>query len=151
MTHLYDESARGFRGSQGAHSEYFGLPVSGRQLQEPPPVDPSCYSSTNAQAVSLLLDAAWRLARPDLTKVALRVLEVIDRSAQDGSLSHVFDEYGPSAEPAFLTDWAYLLTALVDAHKYTGQGSYLDRAVTVASELLDRFFDESNGGFLTSN
>ena len=147
ITHLYDESAPGFRGSQGAHSEYFGLPVSDRRSQAPPPVDPSCYSSTNAQAVSLLLDAAWRLAQPYLTEVALRVLEVIDSSARNGALSHVFDESGPSGGPAFLTDWAYLLIGLVDAHKYTGQGTYLDRAITVASELLDRFFDESHGGF----
>ena len=97
--------------------------------------------------MSLLLDAAWRLARPELTDVALRVLEVVDSFARHGGLSHVFDESGPSSGPAFLTDWAYLLIALVDAHKYTGQGSYLDRAVTVTSELLDRFFDESNGGF----
>ena len=147
VTHLYDESAQGFRGSQGAHSEYFGLPLSRRQDQASPPVDPSCYSSTNAQVVSLLLDAAWRLARPELTDTALRVLEVVDSSARDGTLSHVFDESGPSGGVSFLTDWAYLLIALVDAHKYTGQGKYLDRAVTVASELLDRFFDESHGGF----
>ena len=147
MTHLYDESAQGFLGSQGAHSEYFGLPFSARQSQAPPPVDPSCYTNTNAQAVSLLLDAAWRLARPELTDTALRVLEVVDSFARDGDLSHVFDESGPSGGPAFLIDWAYLLIALVDAHKYTGQGSYLDRAVTVASEMLDRFFDESHGGF----
>ena len=147
MTYLYDESAAGFHGSQGAHSEYFRLSVSERPLQTLPPVDPSCYGSTNAQAVSLLLDAAWRLAQPDLTKTALRVLEAIDSAARNGELSHVFDEFGPNDGPAFLTDWAYLLTALVDAHKYTGQGSYLDRAVTVASEMLDRFFDESNGGF----
>ena len=147
MTHLHDESAVGFRGSQGAHSEYFRLPVSERRRQAPPPVDPSCYSSTNAQAVSLLLDAAWRLGQPDLTKTALRVLEVIDSFARNSELDHVFDECGATGGPAFLTDWAYLLIALVDAHKYTGQGNYLDRAITVASEMLDRFFDESNGGF----
>jgi uncharacterized protein YyaL (SSP411 family) len=147
MEKLYDESVPGFRGSQGAHSEYFGLLLSARQRQAPPPIDPSCYSSTNAQAVSLLLDAAWRLMRPALTETALRVLDLIDSAAQGGKLSHVFNESGPSGEPAFLTDWAYLLIALVDAHKYTGQESYLDRAITVASELLDRFFDESHGGF----
>jgi uncharacterized protein YyaL (SSP411 family) len=147
MEQLYDESVPGFRGSQGAHSEYFGLPLSARQRLSQPPIDPSCYSSTNAQAVSLLLDAAWRLMRPALTETALRVLDLIDSAAQGGKLSHVFNKSGPSDEPAFLTDWAYLLIALVDAHKYTGQASYLDRAITVASELLDRFFDESHGGF----
>ena len=48
---------------------------------------------------------------------------------------------------SFLMDWAALLIALTDAHGYTGQGHYLDRAKSVAAELLDRFYDETGGGF----
>ena len=144
---LYAETVPGFRGSQGAHSEYFGLSLSDRQGRQPPPVDPSCYSHTNAQAVSLFLDVAWRLSRPELTEIALAVLDTIDSMARTGGLSHVYDDTGAHETPGFLIDWACLLSALVDAHGYTGRGSYLERAKSVASELLERFFDQADGGF----
>ncbi|MCH8280189.1 MAG: thioredoxin domain-containing protein [Chloroflexi bacterium] len=144
---LYDPEIPGFHGSQGAHSEYFSLPLSGRRDQEPPAVDQYCYTSSNAQAVSLCLHAAWRLARTDLTDVALAVLDHIDQGAESGNLSHVYDGTGPGHEPTFLVDWAHLLVALVDAHACTGRQHYLDRAKAVVRELVDRFFDETNGAF----
>ena len=147
MTSLFDQEIPGFRGSQGAHSDYFSLPVSSRMEQDGPAVDPSCYSHSNAQAVSLLLNAAWQLGRPDLTETALAVLDHLDSAAQAGQLSHVYDRSGAGDGLSVLMDWAGLLIALADAHGYTGRGHYLDRAKSVAAELLDRFFDETGGGF----
>ncbi len=147
LRNLYDDAAHGFRGSQGANSEYFSLPVRERQLQAPPPVDPSCYVNSNAATVCVLLDSSWRLQRPELLDTALEVLDNMDAAAEAGSLSHVYDGGGPATSPAFLGDWANLLTALIDAHAYTRRPRYLERAGTVAVELLDRFFDHQNGGF----
>ena len=150
LTNLFDDNIPGFRGNQGAHSEYFGLPLSARRDREAPPVDQYCYTDGNARAVSLLLEAAWRLGRPDLTETALRLLDNIDGMAQSGNLSHVFggntlDTFGEA--PAFLTDWAQLLSALMDAHAYVSVPTYLDRAKLVATQLIDRFFDDEHGGF----
>jgi uncharacterized protein YyaL (SSP411 family) len=147
LNSLLDSSGIGFRGSQGAHSEYFGLPLSSRQTQPPPPVDPSCYSDTNGLAVSCLLDASYKLARPELKDTALQVLKRLDSFAQSGSVSHVYSDKGMSQVPGFLCDWAYLLNALLAAHGHTAQEVYLTRAKSVAAEMVDRFFDEQNGGF----
>ena len=65
---LYDPVARGIRGSQGAHSDYFGKPAARRAAESPPAVDPCCYASLTAQAVSLLLAAAWQLGRPEVRR-----------------------------------------------------------------------------------
>ncbi|PKB82810.1 MAG: hypothetical protein BZY88_03635 [SAR202 cluster bacterium Io17-Chloro-G9] len=147
MEHLFDANVPGFRGSQGSHSDYFTLTLENR-LQEPrPPVDPSCFTSANAQAVSLLLDVSWRLGRPGLGQTALSVLAVIDKLAQAGKLSHV---YGPGAsgeEPAFLIDWVHLLNANLSAHAFTVQESYLERAKALATQMIDEFFDQDKGGF----
>ncbi len=147
LDQLYDDKAHGFRGSQGSNSDYFALPISERQARAAPPVDPSCYVNSNAMAVSLLLDAAWRLQKPALLDTALSVLDLLDAAAETGCLSHVYDANGPESSPSFLTDWANLLIALIDAHAYTRRPRYLERARTVAVELLDRFFDHQNGGF----
>ena len=67
--------------------------------------------------------------------------------AQAGKLSHVYDATGAGDELSFLMDWAGLLIALTDAHGYTGREHYLDRVKSVVTELLDRFYDETGGGF----
>ena len=150
LRYLHDEESGGFRGSQGAHSDYFGLPRASRLGQTVPPVDPYCYASWSSQAVSLLLEASWKLPRPDLVTVALGVLETVDGMAQQGNLAHTYTSAGPEQEASreLLTDWASLLNALLDAHDYASdRGTYLERARDVAGQLLERFFDQSHGGF----
>ena len=151
---LYDPAAGGFRGSQGAHSEYFELDAGARRLAGSPSRDPFCYTSAGALAVTVLLDASWKLGRSDLAEAALAVLHRIDSMARSGNSSHVYDIDGPGDAPSLMVDWAWLLTALLQAHA-TGQpfGSaedaqgFLDRAVAVAATLVDRYFDEAGGGF----
>jgi hypothetical protein len=144
---LLDDAVPAFHGSQGAHSEYFSLPLAERRGRPAPPADPFCYVDSNTQAVCLLLDAAWKLGRPELKDLALRVLARVDGPAQTGQLSHVYTESGPSQEPAFLSDWAHLLDALLAAHSHTSDGQYLRRAEAVARVLTDRYFDHQKGGF----
>lgn len=150
MDNLYDNDAGGFRGSQGAHSDYFGLPLESRSGQTSPPIDPFCYTSWSAQAVSLLLTAAWKLQRPELRVTALDALEKLDAMAQTGRLSHIYNSSGPAepAETQLLTDWVYLLNALMDAASYASDGErYLARANAAASVLMAEFHDASSGGF----
>ncbi len=147
LNHLFDESRSLFHGSQGAHSQYFGLPLSSRQDHPAPAVDPSCYVSSNALAVSLLLDASWTLGRPKLQALALDVLGALDAEAQKGQLSHVYGSAQSEGVPGFLGDWAQMLKALLAAHSHTGLERYLERVKNVALDMVDRFFDQSDGGF----
>lgn len=153
LTTLYCEKAGGFRGSQGAHSDYFALPPQDRQLQEPPPVDDWNYAAGSLQAVSLLLAAAWKLPRPELTGPALRVLDNLAARAAAGNLPHAFDAAGqPSPQlpesGGLLADRAALLNALVDAYHCCPQRpEYRQQAVEVAAELERRFYDSVRGAF----
>ena len=61
---LLDRGAGGFRGSQGAHSDYFNLPVDVRSVSAAPEPDPFCYTGWTCQAISLLLEASWKLPAP---------------------------------------------------------------------------------------
>ncbi|MDE2844388.1 MAG: DUF255 domain-containing protein, partial [Chloroflexota bacterium] len=70
---LLDREAGGFRGSQGAHSDYFGMPEEARKLSVPPVPDRFVYTSWTCQAVSLMLEASWKLPRPELSTVALEL------------------------------------------------------------------------------
>ncbi len=147
LNNLLDDGAPLLRGSQGAHSDYFALTLDARQAQPAPPVDPSAYAASNALAVSLFLEASYTLDRPRLRQHGLDLLTVLDRAVQDGRFSHVFDPTASGQGPAFLADWASLLDALVIAHGSTGDQAYLQRAKSVAVEIVDRFADQANGGF----
>jgi uncharacterized protein YyaL (SSP411 family) len=147
LEQLYDPSVPGFRGSQGAHSDYYSLDADQRSEETRPAPDPSCYANSNGLAVTVLLDAAWKLGDPELQSKALGILDLLDSMEQSGSFSHVYSADGPSDAPAFFTDLAWLLTALLQAHGNTASESYLERAVAVAKQMVDRFFDQSGGGF----
>ncbi len=144
---MYDPKSGGFRGSQGAHSDYFALDATTRSQSVPPPADPSSYSGPGALAAAAFLDASWKLGRPDLARTGLDALDRIDGLAETGNLSHVYTADGPSDAPALLVDWAGLLMGLMQAHASTAEARYLDRATHVAALMVDRFFDEENGGF----
>ena len=147
---LYDAEAAGFRGSQGAHSSYFALPEGARAGQAVPALDPFCYANWSAQAVSLLLEASWVLARPELIPIARHVLNHLAEGAQTGELSHAFSQGRQPPEPGqqLLTDWASLLNALMDAHNWDqDRGDYLSTAEGVARQMVERFSDLSLGGF----
>jgi hypothetical protein len=147
MSQLYDPDTSGFRGSQGAHSEYFSMSPDRRSKAAPPAPDPSCYANSNGLAVTVLLDTAWKLGDASLQTTALQILDRLDSMAQADTFSHVYSEDGPSDVPAFFTDWAWLLAALMQAHGNTASESYLERAVAVAQIMVDRFFDQKGGGF----
>ena len=143
VNHLYDAERRGFHGSQGAHSDYFALTLEQRAVSVPPPLDSSCYTGPGAVAAGALLDASWKLGRPELGRIGLDVLERIDDLALSGAFGHVYSDDAP----ALLADWAGLLSGLMQAHASTAEPRYLDRAVEVAAIMVDRFFDETGGGF----
>ena len=144
---LHDRDSGGFRGSQGAHSDYFTLGLEARSQGSAPPVDPTCYSGPSALAAAALLDASWKLGRGAYARVGLDIIDRIDAAAESGAFSHVYSANGPGDSPSLLADWAGLLTGLMQAHASTAEPRYLDRAAQVAGVMIDRYFDEEGGGF----
>ena len=148
---LYDSTAVGVRGSQGAHSEYYGQSATVRAQLSAPAVDPYCYVSITAQAVSLFFSAAWHLGRPELTGIAVSLLDRLVAMAEDSRLLHTYTdaEPMPQDEGDLLVDWARFLVAALDGYDAVSIGGerYLTAAQSAADVLLERFLDGPNGGF----
>ena len=153
LTTLLDRQAGGFRGSQGAHSEYFELSNAERRVRGAPEPDPFCYASWSCHAISLLLDAAWKVPRPALADIASGLLDGFATRASRGNLFHAFSGDGsPSAQLAgngeLLCDWAAYLNALADGYvSLPDRPDYLERAVEAAEFLDENFYDVARGGY----
>jgi uncharacterized protein YyaL (SSP411 family) len=96
------------------------------------------------------MEGAWKLGRADLAAPARRVLETLDSMDRAEGLTRVYNSGGPLpwATGQFLNDRAHFLNALLDAHAWLPDGDkYLGRAKEVARGILDRYFDDANGGF----
>lgn len=148
---LYDPSAKGVGGSQGAHSEYYAGSPQERSQSAAPAVDPFCYTSVTAQAVSLLLGAAWKLGRPELSGTAADLLDGLVDASENGNLPHAYAACGalPQDQGDLLVDWTNFLLAVLDGYDALPGGSerYLSAAGQAAQILMDRFLDGAHGGF----
>lgn len=70
---------------------------------------------------------------------------------QDGSLLRVYKE-GQSRFNGCLEDYAYFLEGLVVLYEASLEPQWLEKARTLAQSMIDRFWDEDDGGFfMTAN
>ena len=148
--YLYDSGLQGFHGSHGAHSDYFSLGPEDRSGATSPTPDPSCYGGLDALAAATMLDASWKVRDglgEHLGKVGREVISRLEGMASDGTFSRVYPEDKLSGSSPLLFDWAGLLIGLMQAHFSIAEPRYLERAIEVAKTMVDRFFDETDGGF----
>ncbi len=124
------------------------------RLKRPTPfVDKTMYVGWNALCVSAYLDAACVLSLEDARHFALRSLDRILSQAwhPERGLAHVIaysdQRSAGSAISGTLDDYAYTAIACLDAYETTADLTYFNFAVRLADAMLDRFYDEQNGGF----
>jgi len=122
-----------------------------------PYVDKTVYVSWNALCVSAYLEAAKVLELPEAEHFALRSLDRLlseGWSAQNG-LKHVI-AYSDSAAQrrdvaGLLDDYAFAVTACLDAYELTTDLSYYRFAEKIASKMIEEFHDETSGGFFDTS
>jgi uncharacterized protein YyaL (SSP411 family) len=145
---LRDPQSGFFGGSQDADEEYFALPLDERGKREAPYVDRTIYANWNAAIASAFLRCARDLDRPELAVEALQVLDGIDAAFLDarGVCRH-FRRPGEQPElPGLLTDQAAYLRALLDAHEWSGEARFYERAAALA-DAIEAAFVQSDGAY----
>ncbi len=133
-----------FGGSQDAVEEFYRHPEPKREV---PSVDSTIFVDVNARVASALLLAHRILGREEYRDLALQALDTTEKvcTGQDGLLHH-FAAEDADRVPAFLQDYVELALAHLDAHAATGDRDYLERALSLADAVRDRFGVE-RGGF----
>jgi len=109
--------------------------------------DEKILADWNGLMISALAFGSRVLNEPRWADAARRAARlVLDRMVRDGRLLHSFKD-GEARHPAYLTDHAFLLAALLDLYETTFDTTWVDEARLMASRLVDGFWDERGGGF----
>jgi uncharacterized protein YyaL (SSP411 family) len=126
------------------------------RAERPTPfIDRTLYTGWNAMAVTAFLEAARVLKTATAQQFALLTLDRLLRDAWDGdaTIYHVIaygeEGAGKPAEkaPGTLDDYAFTVSACIDAWAASGELRYYQAAIRLADAMIARFYDPSGGGF----
>jgi uncharacterized protein YyaL (SSP411 family) len=108
-------------------------------------IDDCVYIDANAQAITTYLEAAAILGKPGYKERALKALDFLwdHCRCSDGGMFHYFD--GTARIPGLLNDQTRTGTALIEAHRATGEAKYLERAKESAEFILARLKNPDGG------
>jgi uncharacterized protein YyaL (SSP411 family) len=142
-----------------------------RRLRVPPGLDEKRLTAWNALMISALADAGAALAEPaarevaehareagetlpvgeELLAAAVGCAEFVTREMRDGR-GRLLRSYnaGEAKIEAFLEDHAFMLEAAITLFESTCEERWLDVAVGLADETIERFADPERGGFFST-
>ncbi len=119
-----------------------------RERRVHPQKDDKILVDWNGLMIAALAKAGRILSEPKYIEAATQTVKFIfDKLCdEEGRLYHRYRE-GEAAIPAFLDDYAFLIWGLIELYESTFEPQFLQSALTLNEELLQRFWDSGSGGF----
>ena len=88
---------------------------------------------------------------PKYLNAAEKSQEFIEKNLSDGLKLYTSYRDGKCSKHAFLDDYAFYITALIELYSSTLNKNYLDKAENFLGETIKIFMDDQNGGFYLSD
>jgi uncharacterized protein YyaL (SSP411 family) len=119
-----------------------------REKRIRPATDDKILTSWNALMIKGLLDAYQAFGENEFLQMAKTDLDFLLKnvSTNEDGLYRNFKN-GKATIPAFLDDYAFMISALIDYYQLTFDETYLEKANTLASYTEQHFFDKTSGMF----
>ncbi|MFX1368760.1 MAG: thioredoxin domain-containing protein [Promethearchaeota archaeon] len=113
-----------------------------------PHLDDKILTDWNGLFIAALARAARVLNEPHYKDAAVRAISFImaKMRPERGILFHRYRD-GEAAVSAFLDDYAYLIWALVEMYETAFDPNYLELALELSEEQIEKFWDSKQGGF----
>jgi len=123
-----------------------------RNLRPPLLRDEKIITSWNGMMISAFAKAGLILGKPSYTKRAAKAAQfILTNLYKDGRLYRSYKD-NTVKHNAYLDDYAFFITALLDLYEATHEIHWLEKAVALDKVLSKYYEDEKNGGFfMTSN
>ncbi|HKW44208.1 MAG TPA: DUF255 domain-containing protein, partial [Candidatus Eremiobacteraceae bacterium] len=149
-TSLWQPAHQAYGGSQDADETYYTRDSAGRATLTAPYVDPTIYTSWNAETARALLLSGHLLFESaseadDWVRRGLHVLETLWHNSLDrGLMCRYFD--GEPHLRGLLGDQVWSVAAALSAHAVTGESVWLERAGALIG-ATESLFDAEAGGY----
>ena len=118
-----------------------------RAFRPPPLRDEKILTAWNGLMISAFAQAALFLGEPACADVATRAADyVLGHLRRDGRLLRAALD-GQVQQAAYLSDYAFLVAALLDLYETTGELRWLTEAQALDRVLQTHYEDTSDGGF----
>jgi uncharacterized protein YyaL (SSP411 family) len=110
--------------------------------------DDKILTSWNGLMIAALARGAAVFGEIVYGEAAARAVEFIFKKLRrkDGRLLARYRD-GESAYPAYLDDYAFLTWGLLELYEAAFEITHLERALELAGQMIDLFWDKENGGF----
>ncbi len=114
-------------------------------------LDDKILSSWNSLMI-VAMSTLYRVTRNDkYLNAAQKSQEFIEKNMSDGQKLFTSFRDGKCSKNAFLDDYAFYVTALIELYSSTLDKNYLEQAEIFCKETITQFMDNKNGGFYLSN
>ncbi|CBI45021.1 hypothetical protein YyaL2 [Bacillus amyloliquefaciens DSM 7] len=118
-----------------------------RENRSYPHTDDKVLTSWNALMIAGLAKAAKVFHEPDFLSMAETAIRFLERHLiPDGRVMVRYRE-GEVKNKGFIDDYAFLIWAYLELYEAGFNPSYLKKAKTLCTSMLDLFWDERHGGF----
>ncbi len=113
-----------------------------------PHKDDKILTDWNGLMIGALAKAARAFQNKDAADAAIRAAGfILDRlSTPDGRLLHRYRD-GDASLPAYLDDYAFLISGLIELYETTFDPQYLRKSISLNNMLISHFWDSGSGGF----
>lgn len=117
-----------------------------------PNIDQKIITAWNSLSISALLTAHYATGNKTYSQAALKTAELLWKQSYDknSGLARTLDQDVSSVE-GVLEDYAYFARALIDIYDFTADSIWLSRSEEIIEQMIQRFYDENNGGFYISS
>jgi uncharacterized protein YyaL (SSP411 family) len=119
-----------------------------REQRVRPSLDDKVLTDWNGFMIAAIAKAAVTLSNEKYLKIAENALTfILDTMLdEDEGLFHRYKDREVAIK-AFLDDYAYLIWALLETYEATFNPEYLEKAKKLTTELIEKFWDDEEGGF----
>ncbi|MDH3215655.1 MAG: thioredoxin domain-containing protein [Candidatus Krumholzibacteria bacterium] len=124
-----------------------------REKRIHPHKDDKVLTDWNGLMIAAMAKAARAFDNEEYTATAERALKFIVKTMR-GDQGELFHRYrqGVAGIPATVDDYAFLIWGLLELYENTFDVDHLQTAVKLNGDLIDRFWDDQNGGlFFTAD
>jgi uncharacterized protein len=124
-----------------------------RERRVRPGLDDKVVTEWNAMAAAALAEAGAAIGRPDWVEAAVEIATFLLRALRrdsDGRWLRSWQGGRAGRNLAVAVDYAWLVEAFTRLAEATGAAAWIAEARAAADDLLDRFWDQEDGGFFTT-